>query len=451
MILFCENAKQLKLRQRRQKPVMVIGNFFHSGPESDPLPPGKFGRFPIAFREAFQDTYQTVVARLAVIDSVIPEKKWIEASQRDRALRFAELPRIPDSLKMRPAIALVGTYLYSEKDGVLKIFCRLAEPKDGTVFLTERAELHMKEAGDSTNVKKFAHEVAVKLEDAISRALILEEILKSPLVWDPEKLKAPIVRDISFGVERSPALDALPLGMINQVQIKEPYWRKDSKSLGPNLFLQRLRDQVIQYYPAKTLITGTEPPANDSALVLFGEIITNSPLQLENFMTYRARNLPKPLTLAKLRLEFLRSGQDITPLDVERAVDILMLNLEALIPRRPIVENRGKPEKMTSDTIQKISKWQSLPSLLFAGTSQLIIAERFEVSSIKPQKRWGLFFLATEAALLGSAIYFDQQAVRNLDNKDLRTRNGLLIGAGGLGVISAAKAWVDIGRHNKGK
>jgi hypothetical protein len=105
---------------------------------------------------------------------------------------------------------------------------------------------------------------------------------------------------------------------------------------------------------------------------------------------------------------------------------------------------------LSSKMPDPISKWASVPSLLFAGTSQLIIADRFQpAASIKSQKRWGRLFLTAEVVLLGAAFAFDQQAVRNVDNSALQTRNRLLISAGILGSVSALKAWFNIRGHNK--
>jgi hypothetical protein len=444
LVRFYQKAREFDSSKKLQ-PVMVIGKLFYPGfgyntlsDEGDRLLP-----FVQELARAFAEkkAYEVVVDKLSIKDSITTEEV-IAASQN---VRFAELPPIPDHLRNRPALALVGAYFYTQKTGELIVRCRIADAGEGIVLETKREEFNLnKLKGDRyrEKVRDFADTVAVALENKIKRALDLETILNNPLVWDPKKMIAEQFHGIRFGIERSGTLDTVSLAKIKRVQIKEPYWSvKDPASTGPRLFLQSLNEQVTKSYPSNILQTTTA-----NAIVLSGRIVSETPfLEIKNVMTRGADTL----ALVKVNLQFMHSGQDLTPLDAESGVEIVMLNLEALIPRRP----SGKPPIATSSLgpVQKISKWQSVPSLLFAGTSQLIIADRFETKSIKRQKRWGWLFLTAEAALLGAAFAFDQQAVRNVDNSALQTRNGLLIGAGGLGVVSAIKAWINIGSHNKVK
>jgi len=439
---FCRKAREFDPSKKLQS-VMLIGKLFYPGSGYDQLTDDKrLGPFVDELKRVFKnnEAYEVVVDTLAIKDSITTEEA-ILASQN---VRFAELPPIPDNLRNRPALALVGTYFYTQRTGELRMICRIADASEGIVLLTKDEEFNLNKGGYREKVSDFATAVARALEDEIKRALDLETILNSPLVWDPKKMIAEQFHGIRFGIERSGALDTISLAKIKRVQINEPYWAglNDPKSAGLRLFLKRLNDQVTQNYPSN-ILQGTTA----NAVVLSGDIVSETPfLEIKNFM----RRDADTLTLVKVNLQFMHSGQDLTPLDVESGVEIVMLNLEALIPRRRPSETLNRSTTSgTTEPIKKISKWESAPSLLLAGTSQLIVANRFQPTSVKSQKRWGWLFLTAEAALLGAAFAFDQQAIRDVDNNALQTRNGLLIGAGSLGVISAVKAWFDIGGHNR--
>ncbi len=97
---------------------------------------------------------------------------------------------------------------------------------------------------------------------------------------------------------------------------------------------------------------------------------------------------------------------------------------------------------------QSIARWYSVPSLLFAGTSQLTIADKLRPESIKSQKRLGWLFAATEAAMLGAAFAFDRKAINGIDDGALAWRNRFLAGALATAVTSALASWIRIGKHN---
>jgi len=445
LVQFLQNVKALREMRSAKPPVMVIGDIFYPGRASNELPSPFYKRIYTYLDSAFKKNYRVIIDELKLTEGNIED--IIAAASKQRQFNFAAPPPIPDSLKGRPAMVLAGRYYFNESLGTVEVLCHLADAVDGIVLLTESGSFKVRnEKTYDAQMKAFAEKVAGALEDAFTNALTLENFLRDPLIWTPEKVKAAIFYGLSFGVQRSSSWDALPLRYIDKIQIKDPFWLPDPQSRYPGKILDRLSAEVKGSYPEEVMIKGNEEIAPPNAVVLFGSAARENKRHLEIFMTIRAeQKIDSPTdTLATIVLDFTRFDEAMMPSQVETAVNTIMINLEALIPRQRSINTTG-PKLPPA----KISKWQSVPSLFFAGTSQLIIANHLQSSaSIKSQKRWGWLFVVAEAALLGSAYYFDQRAISNTDNKDLKTRNGLLIGAGILGGVSALKAWLNIGSHN---
>jgi hypothetical protein len=95
-----------------------------------------------------------------------------------------------------------------------------------------------------------------------------------------------------------------------------------------------------------------------------------------------------------------------------------------------------------------ISWTNSLPSVLIPGSSQFLIASRVHPDSSQGQRRLGMIFMGVEVAFIGAALYFDRQAINNLDDDALTTRNVLLGIAAVNGLASAVTAFFRIRNHN---
>lgn len=96
-----------------------------------------------------------------------------------------------------------------------------------------------------------------------------------------------------------------------------------------------------------------------------------------------------------------------------------------------------------------VSFYEAIPSFLFAGTSQFLLADKIEPQRPNKLKTWSCLFGGAEIAALILAGYWDKQAVEKIDNEILCRRNWALGTAAAVAITSGIHAIYKICQHNK--
>ena len=452
IVQFCQKAKAIHdYRTKGNPPVLIMGNILHAGAVSAELP----GEYKQEISKQFTNTFQKAYE---ITDSPHEFEKGItnefyNAKNRLKPIKFSQPPEIIVSISDRPVFILAGAYIFTENTKQLELFFRLADAQDGIVLLAKSTKLTIKNGSFDDyrkNLENFAERVFEAFEDEINNALTLEDIINTPLVWNSEKIKAALFYGFSFGIERTRLWDSIPLHAINHIQISEPFWEDNPSNKVLLNFTEKLKDQLSRIYSTDVLILDSKEIAPVDAVLLTGKVKMRNPLQFEIAMTV-ARNFDSwdaPDTLAKIDLGFLQPADKIEAFQTERAIDVVESNLQVLIRVKPI---SNIPIKSLLPPISqvRISPLEGVPSLLFAGTSQISIASRINSNNPFWLRATGIVFASAEIALLVNALRYDNKAIENTDNKALNKRNNFLLAAGGVALLSAGHALWKIVRHNK--
>jgi len=96
-----------------------------------------------------------------------------------------------------------------------------------------------------------------------------------------------------------------------------------------------------------------------------------------------------------------------------------------------------------------ISRFESVPSFLFAGASHFSIANQIQPLQPNNVRKWGYIYGGLELAALLIACNRDKQAVERTNNNNLIQRNIALGTAAGMAIISGIHALCNIKKHNE--
>ena len=435
IIDFVQRTNAIQLNRNKEDEVFLFHDAFLSGPGSDVLDEEYKKLIHEQFRKTF--TGDGRIVKINTIDTKNALKLIEQIEQSNKIDRFA----LPGSLKERQVFVGLASYIYNRLSKKLQVYFYLADGHDGLVLLKKSKNfylLNIDTINFSNELSAFYKQFSRSLDEILIGASTLQQIIDTPLSWDANKIKSALYYGINFEVNKEILENQYYL--IDNVELNGPFWANE-RDARLTEFKDNLEIRLRREYPGYINYPRINKADTLRLMELSGQVVSEDPLIFNIFFKTDegSRDFDGIDTLASIKFNFLKHVQGVNTNQINRAIDVVMQNLNAS------TKQRQSPEGQTL----QIPYAQSLTSLFFAGTAQFSLAER-----IHPEQPWKLripayTFALSELGMLVGAGISNRNAIHNLDNKSLQARNNFLIAAGTIAVISTIYAYLKIRKHKK--
>jgi hypothetical protein len=364
-----------------------------------------------------------------------------------------------------PHIIATGTYTFSGRNKPMALQLYLIDAVTGIVLgvYPEKISFNERVDGFALHAREAADRLAAAFKSELTAYLEFEIFARtfSADAVDLKNFRSYLFYDTIFDIEPGASFDSLRGIVAERIYIEEDFFttREAGRRFSP--LLDSLSNTMVAAYPdVPPVVVGgvVKDKAESNYLYLSGEHN-----QGDNAWELDIQIRRDYLEVLNLHLTFRpnEKGAAITPAQAKYAAGFITESVKSFLgySQKFFHETVDKSIKDTiavavkrlagKRSVQPISRWNILPSLLLPGSGQLIIADRLDSALVSSTKRCGWIFFASAVALFGAAISFDQIAIDKANNDDLKIRNLIMAGAGAMGLVSAILAHRSISKHNK--
>ncbi|NIT57770.1 MAG: hypothetical protein GWN00_16535 [Aliifodinibius sp.] len=354
--------------------------------------------------------------------------------------------------RMNSDLMITGTYSFTGMRQSIELDLRVVEVKSNIVLgvYRERIDLGNSLHDFRLNTQQVSTNLTQRLRTDLTAYLEFElfsrdfNIEKGSL----DKFRAYLFYGSIFDLEPTASYDLLKGLVVDGIYIEEDFFQTAAAGKKFSPLVKSLRQRLVSAY---TDILPIYVTRSDK----MGNIDTNNFLHIKGDTMATENVWSSRIIIRRNYQDVLHIKLQFKPIQDSKAISSDQADAAAGFVTEAIKAFLGFNQYYFKEAVEKAKKLQpisylnALPSLLLAGSSQLIISERVKPVSMKSQKKLGWIFTGVQAALLGAAIYYDQRSIDRIDNDDLNWRNRFLIGAGITAIGSTLLSILKIENHNK--